>query len=344
VESRALNAIKGRLAFTLIELLVVVAIIALLIALLLPALGSAREEAKKVRCLANLQAIGLAVQQYALDDAAEQAIPIHQSMLQSCPYWEWRTVNWFVWGGRSGQKLFLTEPAGGVLLAADGPNARPQYDARRRPLNRYVLGSIDASDAQRLEWFHCPSDRGYPQHPDIDDSPLWNADRPCYDTLGNSYRASLAMIALTDGGGNSQGHFSYGPWGHRLSTLRDASRLALIGEPSFFNMIGRDGPNHTPDPVLMTGWHKRWMIDNLLYCDGSARPTQAEGRTAFDAPALQAMNVYDGAYLARGRTWRLDCFPVAGARLWGTRDEWRAMYGAGFDTQWPFAARQENMH
>ncbi len=53
--------------FTLIELLVVVAIIAVLVAILLPALSSARNAAKSTICMTHLRAIGLGVQQYAMD-------------------------------------------------------------------------------------------------------------------------------------------------------------------------------------------------------------------------------------------------------------------------------------
>ena len=57
-----------RQGFTLIELLVVMVIIALLVGLLLPALGRAREEARKTQCRSNLRQIGLAVNIYANDN------------------------------------------------------------------------------------------------------------------------------------------------------------------------------------------------------------------------------------------------------------------------------------
>lgn len=61
------NKIKIR-GFTLIELLVVISIIAVLMAIMMPALQSARDQARRTMCGSNSRSIGVGVAQFAVDN------------------------------------------------------------------------------------------------------------------------------------------------------------------------------------------------------------------------------------------------------------------------------------
>jgi prepilin-type N-terminal cleavage/methylation domain-containing protein/prepilin-type processing-associated H-X9-DG protein len=92
---------KSEKAFTLIELLVVVAIIAVLVALLLPALGQAREMARKVKCASSLRQIGVALSLYVQNNY--DTYPMGQTSewqgavpkaYKDYPYQRWHCSSW----------------------------------------------------------------------------------------------------------------------------------------------------------------------------------------------------------------------------------------------------------
>jgi prepilin-type N-terminal cleavage/methylation domain-containing protein len=107
--------------FTLIELLVVVSILALLIAILLPSLRGAREQAKRVKCFANLHAIHVALICYADDN--RQELPSYSTMGE----WGFRVAPGRRVPGKGTSPMGYPEAFGvqAVLQTGHGPKIHP---------------------------------------------------------------------------------------------------------------------------------------------------------------------------------------------------------------------------
>ncbi len=112
-------------AFTLIELLVVIAIIAILAALLLPALATAKEDAKMAKCMSNLHQIG---------------------------------VGLFTWLDENEDQLYV--PPGGTDIPNHGQwTSNPRSTIMLTPSNSYAYWGVAYFDnmGQTKQIFRCPS-------------------------------------------------------------------------------------------------------------------------------------------------------------------------------------------
>ncbi len=247
--------------------------------------------------------------------------------------WPWRTVNWFAWGGATAPEQFLCYEGGGPYI---GQSATAAWGAQTRPLTRYLYPDIseDLIGGQYVfdvPVFHCPQDVGYPVDQFVDDSPMSNAGRPCYTTLGNSYRANMHG-GFSGAGSTFRSAASLGPWGHRRSDLVNADRIALGGDAMFGSMTG--------SLVGLMGWHGEIDHDNVVYCDGSARYTFVSPVTPIDPDPRLPLDANCAYMESRGDTYQLDAYPTPMAFIWGPAG---APWFEPQTPQWPRSGMKRNL-
>jgi prepilin-type processing-associated H-X9-DG protein len=135
-------------AFTVVELLVAVGIIAVLFAILLPSLGRAREEARRIRCASNLRQWGHAALMYAADHRGrlprEKADPDPSVPWDAAAHNTWALIT--TWSG--GEELWFN------VLSQRYLRQRGVGDFAADPAGRAGFSRDGGGDAFHV--FHCP--------------------------------------------------------------------------------------------------------------------------------------------------------------------------------------------
>jgi len=263
-----------RRAFTLIELLVVVAIIALLISILLPALSQAREQAKTVKCVANLKEIGHAMHMYFTEN--KEWFPFEKRNWPQA--FRREPLHGFYYGGHPGRHVPLPDDPRNwwgytMINWRDTP--------RGRPFNPYIYenlsSDLDEPNDQGTPWFderrqmpiyQCPSDTGGYWHSEGSNA---TQHGPIYWECGSSYDLNYHFLWEWADWPGLPNEVKLHYWWHYLERAnkfiarqreRAASRFIMLFEDPFDSAKAGE--------YQRMGWHRQWSRHSFLFLDGHA--------------------------------------------------------------------------
>ena len=253
-------------AFTLVELLVVLGIIAVLIALLMPTLGRAREHANRIKCAANLRAMGQALTMYVQQSRYYPGGMGSQGMVDHFAIWPTRLralLNGdqrvfhcpsrdaeFEWGAPGGPAVASADQATPLLSMFGYVPGEPLLRPNQRFSYSYNVWG-DGSTAS------LPTDKqrglgGTVSAP--------GRDPRFREMAASRIRAAAEMIAITDSNGDGYGDFG-------VSSYRDS-------EPMWPGRVHGGGAN-----VLFCDGHVQWYRqEDLLLVAEPGRSLEDDAR------------------------------------------------------------------